>query len=132
MSTEIKFADKIEDKTFEFEGVTYAVVEPTIADLRQYKAFVSKNAKVDDFGKVVGVTNPHELEGIILTACLRKENAEGKRVRIKIEDIGNFTARMSATLVEECNLRIQPPDTEKKPGETKSEAEQEQEERGNE
>ena len=132
MSNTVQFADSIENKTFDYEEVTYVIVEPTISDLRQYKAFVSKNAKVDSAGKVVGVSNPQELEGIVLTACIRKQNAEGKLIRIKEDDIGKFTARMAATLVEECNIRIQPPSSDKKPGEEKSEAEEDQEERGNE
>lgn len=131
MSDELKFADKIEDTPFTHGGVSYLVVEPTIADLKKYKAFVSKNAVFGPDGKVVSVNNPSDLEPIILAACVRKLNAEGKVLKAGEDDFNTFTARMVPIILAECNKRIQPPSDEKKDGE-KSEAEKDQEERGNE
>lgn len=132
MSNELKFADSIEDTLFEHNGVKYAVVEPTIADLKGYKKFVSSNAVFGMDGKVTSVKNPNELEPIILAACVRKFNAEGNLIKAGEADFNAFTARMVPIILGECNKRIEPPSDKKAEGEEKSQAEKEQEERGNE
>lgn len=129
--SKLEFASSIENVEFEYEGTTYVVCEPTLADLKPYKQFLSRNAELDAAGNVRKVNNPHELEPIILAACVRKLNEEGKLLKAGQTDFDKFTSRMTSSIITECNKRIQPPSTDKKEDGGPSEAEQAQEERGN-
>lgn len=130
--SKLEFASTIEDTEFEYNGVTYVICEPKLADLKAYKQFVSRNAEFDAEGNVKKVSNPHELEPIILAACVRKRNDEGKLVKAGQADFDTFTSRMSSAIITECNRRIQPPSTDTPADGGPSEAEKAQEDRGNE